>query len=108
MKAKVVEPRFRLWDLFNLGFIGIILCLIVGFGYHNRSVDNNISNNNDDDDGQENKAISVFVLMGKTGAGKSSFIKLLNGTDTFGYKPVVSDGIDSCNVYFSGPNTLRY
>lgn len=80
--------------------------MFVGFGYRGCSVDNNIPIN--DDDGQETKAISVFVLMGKTGAGKSSFINLLNGTDAFGRKPVVSDGIDSCNVYFSGPDTLGY
>lgn len=104
MRVKVAEPRFRLWNLFRLGFIGIILCLFVGFGYRDRSVGDNVSN----DDGEEIKAISVFVLMGKTGSGKSTFIKLLNGTDAFGRRPIVSDGIDSRNVYISGPNTLGY
>lgn len=40
--------------------------------------------------------ISVFLLMGKTGAGKSSFIKLLGGKDLRGQAPEVSDGLESC------------
>lgn len=62
--------------------------------------------------------IDVCILMGKTGAGKSSFIRLLGGRDQAGNEPVVNAGIDSCeytiytlNVRLSAlqvRNTLLY
>lgn len=101
MRAKLVGPGFRACNLFKLGFIGLLLCLSVGFGWkklRNDSVDDNITDDHDDDLGTN--AISVFILMGKTGAGKSSFIKSLNGTDPLGRKPAVEDGIYSGIFYF--------
>lgn len=39
------------------------------------------------------------MLMGKTGAGKSSFIKLLGGKNVLtGEEPTVNDGSDSCQL----------
>lgn len=40
---------------------------------------------------------AAFILMGKTGVGKSSFIKLVGGRDVQnGGEPKVDSGIDSC------------
>lgn len=43
--------------------------------------------------------IPVFMLAGKTGSGKSTFIKLLGGKDvSTNQDPVVSGALDSCNI----------
>lgn len=44
--------------------------------------------------------IVAFVLAGKTGSGKSSFIKLLGGKDiSTGQDPIVSGALDSCKCH---------
>lgn len=40
--------------------------------------------------------IAAFVFMGKTGAGKSSMIRLLGGKGRDGAEPIVDDGLESC------------
>lgn len=49
--------------------------------------------------GQETTKISAFIVMGKTGAGKSAFIKLIGGLDIYGREPDVDGGVASCNSY---------
>lgn len=43
--------------------------------------------------------IAAIMLVGKTGAGKSSFIKLLGGRDIDGNEPVSDGGLESCTYY---------
>ncbi|KAF8535939.1 hypothetical protein BDD12DRAFT_853207 [Trichophaea hybrida] len=43
--------------------------------------------------------IDVCILMGKTGVGKSSLIRLLGGKDQADKEPAVNDGIDSCTQH---------
>jgi ABC-type transport system involved in cytochrome bd biosynthesis fused ATPase/permease subunit len=40
--------------------------------------------------------IAAIMLAGKTGAGKSSLIKLLGGRDAEGNEPVSDGGLESC------------
>ncbi|KAL0635295.1 hypothetical protein Q9L58_005783 [Maublancomyces gigas] len=42
--------------------------------------------------------IAAFIFMGKTGAGKSSMIKLLGGKTSDGSEPIVDDGLESCTT----------
>lgn len=97
MQVKTPHPRFRTWNILNLGFIGLLLLLFSCYWYSFRSGDV-AEPENDEGDDQTPTSISVFVLMGKTGAGKSSFIKLLNGASPFGEQPVVYGGINSGRI----------
>lgn len=45
---------------------------------------------------RDSAKISAFILMGKTGAGKSSFIKSLGGLDLKNNEPEIDASIDSC------------
>lgn len=58
--------------------------------------------------------IAAFIFMGKTGAGKSSMIKLLGGKDLDGLEPNVDDGLESCRfltlfgaLYLAGADVWR-
>lgn len=95
MRVKTVQPRFWTWNILNLGFIGLLLLLLVSRNWYNFRSDDVDEPGDDEGDDRTPTSISVFVLMGKTGAGKSSFIKLLNGVDPFGGQPIVYDGINS-------------
>lgn len=46
----------------------------------------------------------VLIIIGKTGVGKSTFIKLLGGkSQEDGQEPVIDDGIDSCKQSITHP-----
>lgn len=96
MRVKTVQPRFRTWNVLKLGFVGILFLLVSCRWYSFRS--DNVSEPDNNEDDQTPTSISVFVLMGKTGSGKSSFIKLLDGVDPFGGQPIVYGGINSGRI----------
>lgn len=45
----------------------------------------------------------VFIVIGKTGVGKSTFIKLLGGKNGEGQPPDIDDKIDSCKSPIAFP-----
>lgn len=45
---------------------------------------------------------AAFILIGKTGVGKSNFVKLLGGRAE-GKEPIVGEGIDSCKMPIAVP-----
>jgi hypothetical protein len=50
---------------------------------------------------QECHSLPIYALIGKTGVGKSSFIKALSGKDSHGHEAVVCHSMDSCKPYSS-------
>lgn len=86
----------RTWGVHCLGFLGLLLpCLFV----NRAAISQRVWPTEPPTHAWPTEPfahISVFVLMGKTGAGKSSFIKLLNGADPLGGQPIVDHGINSC------------
>lgn len=98
IKSKPAAPQRRQrWrktrGVRRLGFLGLLLlCLFA----NRAAISQRIWPTEPPTHTWPTKRISVFVLMGKTGAGKSSFIKLLNGADPLGGQPIVDHGINSC------------
>ena len=43
-------------------------------------------------------ALPIFAIVGKTGVGKSSFIDILGGRDSYGQRAGVCHGLDSCKL----------
>jgi len=48
---------------------------------------------------QECHSLPIYALIGKTGVGKSSFIKALSGKDSHGHEAVVCHSMESCKPH---------